>query len=81
MQVYDTLRIGTARPSEQEMQGVPHHLMGVVPLNEPYHVARYTGEAHEAIRPTDVRRTPEAMEDSETMWNRPALAVLSSSGA
>ena len=50
MQVYDTLRIGTARPSEQEMQGVPHHLMGVVPLNEPYHVARYTGEAHEAIR-------------------------------
>lgn len=50
MQVYETLRIGTARPSEEDMQGIPHHLMGVVPLNEPYHVARYTGEAHEAIR-------------------------------
>ncbi|ARQ10879.1 tRNA delta(2)-isopentenylpyrophosphate transferase [Rhizobium etli] len=31
MQVYDTLRVLTARPSEEEMQGVPHHLYGHVP--------------------------------------------------
>lgn len=50
MQVYRDLRIGTARPSSDEMQGVPHHLMGVVPLTEEYHVARYTEQAHAAIR-------------------------------
>lgn len=50
MQVYDTLYIGTARPSVTEMRRIPHHLMGFVPLTEPYHVARYTGEAHKAIQ-------------------------------
>jgi tRNA dimethylallyltransferase len=36
MQVYDTLRVLTARPSEEEMQGVPHHLYGHVPAGEAY---------------------------------------------
>ncbi|MDC7741642.1 tRNA (adenosine(37)-N6)-dimethylallyltransferase MiaA [Rhizobium binxianense] len=36
MQVYDTLRILTARPSEEEMQGVPHHLYGHVPAGTAY---------------------------------------------
>ncbi|TCU10491.1 tRNA (adenosine(37)-N6)-dimethylallyltransferase MiaA [Rhizobium sullae] len=36
MQVYDTLRILTARPSEAEMQGVPHHLYGYVPAGDLY---------------------------------------------
>ncbi|NLS04771.1 tRNA (adenosine(37)-N6)-dimethylallyltransferase MiaA [Rhizobium sp. P32RR-XVIII] len=36
MQVYDTLRILTARPSEEEMEGVPHHLYGHVPAGEAY---------------------------------------------
>ncbi|NKL06787.1 tRNA (adenosine(37)-N6)-dimethylallyltransferase MiaA [Rhizobium leguminosarum] len=36
MQVYDTLRVLTARPSEQEMQGVPHHLYGHVPAGAAY---------------------------------------------
>ncbi|MCP6059933.1 hypothetical protein NL388_32235, partial [Klebsiella pneumoniae] len=31
MQVYDTLRILTARPSEEDMGGVAHHLYGHVP--------------------------------------------------
>lgn len=35
MQVYDTLRVLTARPSE-EMQGVPHHLYGHVPAGAAY---------------------------------------------
>ncbi|TNM62359.1 tRNA (adenosine(37)-N6)-dimethylallyltransferase MiaA [Aliirhizobium smilacinae] len=30
MQVYDTLRMLTARPSQEEMQGIPHHLYGHV---------------------------------------------------
>ncbi|MEX2691999.1 tRNA (adenosine(37)-N6)-dimethylallyltransferase MiaA [Rhizobium mongolense] len=36
MQVYGTLRILTARPSEAEMQGVPHHLYGHVPAGTAY---------------------------------------------
>ncbi|SCB57415.1 tRNA dimethylallyltransferase [Rhizobium aethiopicum] len=36
MQVYDTLRVLTARPSEEEMQGVPHHLYGHVPAGSGY---------------------------------------------
>ena len=36
MQVYDTLRVLTARPSEEDMQGVPHHLYGHVPAGRAY---------------------------------------------
>ncbi|EJT04864.1 tRNA delta(2)-isopentenylpyrophosphate transferase [Rhizobium sp. CCGE 510] len=36
MQVYDTLQVLTARPSEEEMQGVPHHLYGHVPAGAGY---------------------------------------------
>ncbi|TCM75827.1 tRNA (adenosine(37)-N6)-dimethylallyltransferase MiaA [Rhizobium sp. BK068] len=36
MQVYDTLRVLTARPSEADMQGVPHYLYGHVPASRAY---------------------------------------------
>lgn len=36
MQVYDTLRVVTARPSEDEMQGVPHRLYGHVAAGATY---------------------------------------------
>ncbi len=36
MQVYDTLRVVTARPSETEMGGVKHRLYGHVPANTTY---------------------------------------------
>ncbi len=36
MQVYDTLRILTARPSEADMQGVAHYLYGHVPAGSAY---------------------------------------------
>jgi tRNA dimethylallyltransferase len=32
MQVYDTLRVLTARPLDEEMEGFPHHLYGHVPV-------------------------------------------------
>ena len=49
MQVYEPLRIGTARPAEAELRGVPHHLLGFLPLTEKYSVARYAGDARRAI--------------------------------
>ena len=36
MQVYDTLRLLTARPSPEDEQGIPHHLYGHVPAAETY---------------------------------------------
>ncbi|AGB71587.1 tRNA (adenosine(37)-N6)-dimethylallyltransferase MiaA [Rhizobium tropici] len=36
MQVYDTLRVLTARPDEADMEGIPHHLYGHVPAGEAY---------------------------------------------
>ena len=45
MQVYDEVAIGTARPLADEMGGVPHHLMGFLPLDDVYSVARYQEDA------------------------------------
>ena len=50
MQVYATLRVGTARPTEEEMCGVAHHLMGFLPPDASYSVAKYAESAHAAIR-------------------------------
>ncbi len=36
MQVYDVVRVLTARPSKAEMEGVPHHLYGHVPPGDAY---------------------------------------------
>lgn len=45
MQVYDEVSVGTARPDQKEMDGVPHHLMGFLPLSDKYSVARYQSDA------------------------------------
>lgn len=50
MQIYEDIYIGTARPTADEMKGVPHHLLGFVPLDEPYSVARYAEDADRAFR-------------------------------
>ncbi len=54
MQVYAELRIGTARPDEAEQGGIPHHLMGCLPLGESYSVAKYAADAHAVI--ADIHR-------------------------
>ncbi len=55
MQVYEDLYIGTARPTAEEMQGVPHHLMGFLPLGTSYSVAKYAEEAHRVIADVHTR--------------------------
>lgn len=49
MQIYDELFIGTARPNEQEMAGIPHHLMGYVRPDGDYSVALYKQAATKCI--------------------------------
>ena len=41
MQVYRGLDIGTAKPSAVEQGEVPHHLIDVVELNEPFDAAQF----------------------------------------
>lgn len=50
MQVYSELKIATARPDEEEMRGVAHHLLGYVSLDEEYSVARYVEDATAAVK-------------------------------
>ncbi len=49
MQVYRGLDIGTAKPSQNERQAVPHHLIDVVDLTEPFDAARFAQLAHNAV--------------------------------
>ena len=45
MQVYKFMDIGTAKPTLDEMQGVPHHMIDVADPREDYSVSRYCKDA------------------------------------
>jgi len=45
MQIYRGLNIGTAAPTEEEMDGVPHHMIAVADPEEQWSAARYAREA------------------------------------
>jgi tRNA dimethylallyltransferase len=45
MQVYDTLRVLTARPDEADMDGIPHYLYGHVPAHQAYSTGTWLREA------------------------------------
>lgn len=50
MQVYRYMDIGTAKPSQEERDRVPHHLIDVVDPDEDYSVGRYIADAAQAIQ-------------------------------
>ena len=45
MQIYRRMDIGTAKPTLEEMDGVPHHMIDVADPEENYSVARYVSDA------------------------------------
>ena len=49
MQAYRFMDIGTAKPTTEEREGVPHHMMDVCDPDEEYSVARYVEEACEVV--------------------------------
>ncbi len=49
MQIYKGMDIATAKPTADEMQGVPHHLIGFVEPDEPFSVAKYCETSAAAI--------------------------------
>lgn len=49
MQIYRRMDVGTAKPTMDEMDGVPHHMLDVAEPTEPFSVARYQELAEECI--------------------------------
>lgn len=49
MQIYEKMNIATAKPTDEEMQGIPHHLIGFQPINKKFSVAEYVTLAKEYI--------------------------------
>lgn len=50
MQIYKTLDIGTAKPTKEEREAVPHHMIDIVSPEEEFSVERYCTLAGEKIR-------------------------------
>lgn len=55
MQVYRGLDIGTAKPSAAERARVPHHLIDVVEMMEPFDAAQFVRLANAAVAEIQVR--------------------------
>jgi tRNA dimethylallyltransferase len=47
--VYQGMDIGTAKPSPEEQQRVPHHLLDLAPPDEDFSVSRFLENAHRAV--------------------------------
>ena len=49
MQIYRSMDIGTAKPTKEEMQGIPHHMIDVCEPDEDFSVSRYCTMASQAV--------------------------------
>lgn len=49
MQIYKGMDIATAKPTVEEMQGIPHHLMSIIDIDKPFSVADFVMLAKEKI--------------------------------
>lgn len=50
MQVYRGMDIGTAKPTTEEMAGIPHHMLSVVDPNEAFSVGKYVEMAEPILQ-------------------------------
>lgn len=55
MQIYRGMNVGTAKPTQEEMDGIPHHMLDVADPDEAFSVARYQEMAEECIADIHVR--------------------------
>lgn len=49
MQIYKNMSIGTAKPTEQEKEGIPHYMLDFLEIGESFSVAQYKNMAMEYI--------------------------------
>lgn len=50
MQIYKGMDIASAKPTQAEMKGVPHHLMSIIDRDKTFSAADYVNLAHKKIR-------------------------------
>ena len=50
MQIYRGMTVGTAAPTAEEMEGIPHHMIAVADPAESWSVARYVREADRCVQ-------------------------------
>jgi tRNA dimethylallyltransferase len=76
-QMYRGMRIGTAAPSEQERQAVPHHLLGIIDPSEPMSVARFQKIVREEILRLEEQDIRPILVGGSGLYARAATDVLS----
>ena len=55
MQIYQGMAIATAKPTQEEMQGIPHHLIDFLPPDQTYSVALFVRDAARCIEEITAR--------------------------
>lgn len=55
MQLYRGMDIGTAKATAEEQDGVPHHLLDIADISEPFSAGRFLSLASDAIRDIHAR--------------------------
>ena len=50
MQLYRGMEVGTAAPTPEETEGIPHHMVGVAEPTENWSVAKYVAEADKCVQ-------------------------------
>lgn len=58
MQLYRGMDIGTAKPTKEEMQGIPHHMLDFLDPREDYSVSRYVQDADRCVQDILARGKP-----------------------
>lgn len=56
MQIYRGMDIGTAKPTADETCGIPHHLIDIADIEEPFSAARFVELASSAVADITARR-------------------------
>lgn len=68
MQIYKGMTIGTAAPTEAEMDGVPHHMIAVADPAEQWSAARYAREAIPIVDDILARGKPPFLVGGTGLW-------------
>ncbi|MDP9040106.1 MAG: tRNA (adenosine(37)-N6)-dimethylallyltransferase MiaA [Acidobacteriota bacterium] len=75
--VYRGLEIGAAKPTAEERARVPHHLLDVASLDEPFTAGDYAGLAREAVRGIALRSRLPIVTGGTGLYLRALLEGLS----
>lgn len=76
MQLYRGMDVGTAKLTDEERQGVPHHLLDIWPVRQTASVAEYQGLARAAIDDIVARGKQPILVGGSGLYVRAALDVM-----